>query len=244
MSLMDEEYRFYPDTNTNMNARFALAEPNEMLEYADFDLFEHAYADPGLPAYWNDFPHYHDHTTSYISPNAHSPPTRSSGPSTGTTTPIISTARSTPQRESNKLLGRSRHGSQPTPSLSSASSSPSTTTTTSSSRSSPVSCPHCPRTFPRPCDLNRHLHRHFPTFQCSSPGCSEAFALRKDCRRHEQCVHGLSSPKDAGSNDRGNNSKGDEKEGLKCVVRDCGYTSLRRDNWRRHLRKVHAILMD
>ena len=82
-------------------------------------------------------------------------------------------------------------------------------------------CPHCPKTYSRPCDLNRHLLNHTRPFPCRHHPCHASFALNKDRTRHEQQVHG------------------GKKE--KCVVLDCVFATCRRDNLLRHMRLRHGL---
>jgi len=84
-------------------------------------------------------------------------------------------------------------------------------------------CPHCPESFRRRCELTRHLLRHTQPFKCTQSGCGAAFAEKRRCTQHEKAVHGLATDKDL----------------RKCHL--CGYTSIRPDAVKRHVRLKHGV---
>jgi len=83
-------------------------------------------------------------------------------------------------------------------------------------------CEYCSESFPRRCELTRHLLKHTTPFKCTQPGCPAAFAEKRRCIQHIKAVHGLATDKDL----------------RKCHL--CGYSSIRPDAVKRHLRLKHG----
>ncbi|KIW41456.1 uncharacterized protein PV06_07013 [Exophiala oligosperma] len=84
-------------------------------------------------------------------------------------------------------------------------------------------CTDCSESFRRRCDLNRHRLKHDTPFRCSQDGCGVAFSEKRRCKQHEKREHGLLT----------------EDDMKKCHV--CGYTSIRPDSVKRHMRLRHGI---
>jgi hypothetical protein len=65
------------------------------------------------------------------------------------------------------------------------------------SRSSPtkgffarkVTCPHCPTTLGRSCDMRKHMKRHTKPYGCTYPKCHKRFGAKSDWKRHENSQH-------------------------------------------------------
>lgn len=80
--------------------------------------------------------------------------------------------------------------------------------------------PSCKKSYPRPCDLNKHKKRHQKPFPCeASSDCDSYFSTSKDRDRHIKSKHR-------------------REEHLICPV--CGHTTARKDNMKDHVKRRHG----
>jgi hypothetical protein len=80
--------------------------------------------------------------------------------------------------------------------------------------------PSCKKSYPRPCDLNKHKKRHQKPFPCeASSDCDSYFSTAKDRDRHIKSKHR-------------------REEHLMCPV--CGHTTARKDNMKDHVKRRHG----
>lgn len=92
-------------------------------------------------------------------------------------------------------------------------------------------CPRrpCAKTFPRQCDLTKHLKTHNREFKCEVPGCrSQGYYRMQDLIRHKSSCHGAF---DVGGK-------------VFCKYQDCEYATrgfARNDNCHRHMRLKHGF---
>jgi len=50
-------------------------------------------------------------------------------------------------------------------------------------------CSFCPKVFPRPCELRKHIKRHERPYGCTFYGCKKKFGSKNDWKRHETGQH-------------------------------------------------------
>ena len=88
-------------------------------------------------------------------------------------------------------------------------------------------CRFCSHSFPRPCDLNRHIRKHTRPHKCHVPGCpyvQRGFPTSQDLQRHINDRHstGVST--------------------FRCRVPRCKYKSKRESNLRQHKENKHGLV--
>ncbi|KAI5462436.1 hypothetical protein BGZ63DRAFT_214132 [Mariannaea sp. PMI_226] len=92
-------------------------------------------------------------------------------------------------------------------------------------------CTECSKTFHRQCELKKHLKRHEKPYGCTFRNCSKSFGSKNDWKRHESSQHW-------------------QLETWKCEERrpnqtePCGKVCQRRESFKNHLNKEHAITDD
>ncbi|KAE9364071.1 hypothetical protein N431DRAFT_564567 [Stipitochalara longipes BDJ] len=104
---------------------------------------------------------------------------------------------------------------------------PSDEQTSPQTSSAQYTCPRCSNTYPRRCDLNKHMTIHTRPHNCPIQSCTRTFATRKDLTRH---LH-----------DRHSDNFG--RTSVLCNHLDCADEQSvfgRRDNLRRHWRLCHG----
>lgn len=85
-------------------------------------------------------------------------------------------------------------------------------------------CETCTRSFQKRYQLNRHKKTHTRPFKCEAPNCPEAFAERRDLKRHIKARH-ISLVRPANL--------------VKC--HRCDFTAKRADSVKRHVRSQHQV---
>lgn len=88
-------------------------------------------------------------------------------------------------------------------------------------RSFQYKCNHCPKNFPRACDLKKHTNSHSRPYQCREPSCKKSFTYSKDLRRHTKNKH-------------------EDHAKLECTYPGCSKTFTRLDNRHRHFIEKHS----
>lgn len=89
-------------------------------------------------------------------------------------------------------------------------------------------CPECPKTFSRQCELKKHLKRHSKPYGCTFPNCRKVFGSKNDWKRHESIQHYQLETWNC-----------DHPKPNSTEV--CGKVCHRRESFRNHLTKEHAI---
>ncbi|KAL2135530.1 hypothetical protein VTI74DRAFT_8136 [Chaetomium olivicolor] len=88
----------------------------------------------------------------------------------------------------------------------------------------PHACPHCPKSFARLCDLNKHAKSHSRPYKCNEPGCKYGtlgWPTAKELERHHNDKHSA-SPRI-----------------YHCLFPPCPYWSKRESNCKQHMEKAH-----
>ncbi|RSL66812.1 hypothetical protein CEP51_012756 [Fusarium floridanum] len=89
-------------------------------------------------------------------------------------------------------------------------------------------CTDCPKTFSRQCELKKHLKRHSKPYGCTFPNCRKVFGSKNDWKRHESIQHYQLETWNC-----------DHPKPNSTEV--CGKVCHRRESFRNHLSKEHAI---
>ncbi|KAF4972897.1 hypothetical protein FSARC_640 [Fusarium sarcochroum] len=102
-------------------------------------------------------------------------------------------------------------------------------TTSSKSQGHSHKCPDCEKSFPRLCELKKHRKRHSKPYGCTFADCKKTFGSKNDWKRHESIQHYQLETWTCDC------TKPDSTEA-------CGKVCHRRESFRNHLTKEHAIL--
>ncbi|KAJ2902697.1 hypothetical protein MKZ38_000207 [Zalerion maritima] len=94
-----------------------------------------------------------------------------------------------------------------------------------------VRCSKCPKTFPRQCELTKHMKRHEKPYGCTFTECGKRFGSKNDWKRHESSQHFQLEMW------RCNYRPGQCMEG-EC----CTFVTSRRENFKTHLQSIHSVL--